>query len=75
MDGLIKKYKDLKDAGEDYVGTVDEIIEAVPELIEAYHAAAEGVDIDVGEGSDFAAIEQRMKNAAAAGDVEAIEIA
>lgn len=75
MDGLIKKYKDLKDAGEDYSDTVDEIIEAVPELIEAYHAAAEGVGIDVGEGSDFAKIEQRMKNAAAVGDVEAIEAA
>lgn len=75
MDGLIKKYKDLKEAGKDYAGTVDEIIEAVPELIEAYHAAAEGVGIDVGEGSDFAAIEQRMKNAAAVGDVEAIEAA
>lgn len=75
MDGLIKKYKDLQEAGDDYAETVDEIIEAVPELIEAYHAAAEGVGIDVGEGSDFAAIEQRMKNAAAVGDVEAIEAA
>lgn len=75
MDGLIKKYKDLKEAGEDYAGAVDDIIEAVPELIEAYHAAAEGVGIDVGEGSEFAEIEQRMKNAAAAGDVEAVEAA
>lgn len=75
MDGLIKKYKDLKEAGEDYTGAVEEIIDAVPELIEAYHAAAEGVGIDVGEGSEFAEIEQRMKNAAAAGDVEAVEAA
>lgn len=75
MDGLIKKYKDLKDAGEDYTEAVDDIIAAVPELIEAYHAAAEGVGIDIGEGSEFAGIEQRMKNAAAAGDVEAVEAA
>lgn len=73
MDGLIKKYKELKAAGDDYSETTENIIEAVPELLEAYRKAAEGVGLDVGEGSEFAEQESRMKNAAAAGDVEAIE--
>jgi hypothetical protein len=48
-------------------------VNSVPDLIKAYHAAAEGLDIATGEGSTFAELEQRLKNAAAVGDVEAIE--
>jgi hypothetical protein len=53
-DGLIKKYKDLKEAGDDYTETVEEIVAAVPDLIDAYQAAADAVGIDVGEDSAFA---------------------
>ena len=53
MDGLIAKYKDLKAAGEDYQDTVDDIIAAVPELIDAYKEAAMGLGIDISEGTAF----------------------
>jgi hypothetical protein len=43
MDGLIGKYKELKNAGEDYKDVADDIIAQVPEMIDAYNEAINGL--------------------------------
>lgn len=66
MDDLIAKYKSLKQAGEDYTETVDDIIEQVPELLAAYADTAKGLGLDTSEDSDYADAASRLENASSA---------
>ena len=73
MDNLIAKYEDLKEAGEDYKDVVSDIVDQVPDMVDAYRDLAKGLDINVGEGSEFDNLIRRLENAAAAGDIDKIK--
>lgn len=75
MDGLVNKYKQLKAAGEDYKATAQQIIDQVPDLIQAYRDYAEGVNLSGAKKEELEGHIDDMKEAAAAGDVEAVEAA
>ena len=72
MDNLIAKYRKLDQAGKDYQQTVEDIINAVPDLIDAYSQLAEGLDLTAAGQEEFNQYIREMKEAAAVGDVETI---
>lgn len=72
MDNLVSKYKALKQAGEDYTSVAADIIDQAPELIKAYQDFIDQGHIDGPAKEKLEAGIEKMENAAAAGDVEAV---
>lgn len=73
MDGLIAKYKELKDAQEDSADAAKDIIDAVPDMIEAYNGLAEKLDFNDQEKGQYDDLIAKLERAAEAGDVNAVE--
>ena len=73
MDGLIMKYKQLKQAADDYSEAMQGIADQVPELIKAYDETAKSLHLDGEDLKNYKKLRQEMENAAAAGDVEHVQ--
>lgn len=73
MDGLIMKYKQLKQAADDYSEAMQGIADQVPELIKAYDETAKSLHLDGEDLKNYKKLRQEMENAAAAGDVERVQ--
>lgn len=73
MDGLIMKYKQLKQAAGDYSEAMQDIADQVPELIKAYDETAKSLHLDGEDLENYKKLRQEMENAAAAGDVERVQ--
>ena len=73
MDGLIMKYKQLKQAADDYSEAMQGIADQVPELIKAYNETAKSLHLDGEDLKNYKKLRQEMENAAAAGDVERVQ--
>lgn len=73
MDGLILKYKQLKQAASDYSEIMQDIADQVPELIKAYDETTKSLHLDGEDLENYKKLRQEMENAAAAGDVERVQ--
>lgn len=73
MDGLIMKYKQLKQAADDYSEAMQGIADQVPELIKAYDETAKSLHLDGEDLENYKKLRQEMENVAAAGDVERVQ--
>ena len=73
MDGLILKYKQLKQAASDYSEAMQGIADQVPELIKAYDETTKSLHLDDEDLENYKKLRQEMENAAAAGDVERVQ--
>ena len=73
MDGLIAKYKELKNAQEDSADAAKDIIDAVPDMIEAYNGLAEKLDFNDEEKGQYDDLIAKLERAAESGDVNAVE--
>ena len=74
MDELIAKYNKLNDAEKQAAGSAEEILEAVPDLIDAYDDLAENVfKAGSEEEKQYQELRQQLEDAAAKGNVEEIE--
>ena len=73
MDGLIMKYKQLKQAADDYSEAMQGIADQVPELIKAYDETTKSLHLDGEDLKNYKKLRQEMENAAAAGDVERVQ--
>lgn len=73
MDGLIMKYKQLKQAAGDYSEAMQDIADQVPELIKAYDETVKSLHLDGEDLENYKKLRQEMENAAAAGDVERVQ--
>ena len=73
MDGLIMKYKQLKQAADDYSEAMQGIADQVPELIKAYDETAKSLHLDGEDLKNYKKLRQEMENATAAGDVERVQ--
>ena len=73
MDGLILKYKQLKQAASDYSEAMQGIADQVPELIKAYDETTKSLHLDGEDLENYKKLRQEMENAAAAGDVERVQ--
>lgn len=70
MDILIGKYKELKESGEDYYNTAQEIVEQTDELIAAFEKIGEELDFNSDKQKQFNDLLNQLKIAASGTDSE-----
>ena len=70
MDVLIGKYKELKESGEDYYNTAQEIVEQTDELIAAFEKIGEELDFNSDKQKQFNDLLNQLKIAASGTDSE-----